>query len=141
MAPMLGWENDARTRASRSNRARRSACVSQASGRILMATSRPSAASRARKTSPIPPAPISSTILYGPSLVPAAMVIVRGHYRAVGLIDSALEQVVESMASRGRDAATTHERRGSRRYFGGAGCFIKAMATLHKPEPGDSTDI
>ena len=42
------------------------------SRRTLMATSRPSRVSRARYTSPIPPAP-SPRISYAPSRVPAAM--------------------------------------------------------------------
>ena len=44
--------------ASRSNRASRSASLAKASGRILIATSRPSFVSRARYTSPMPPAPM-----------------------------------------------------------------------------------
>ena len=40
-------------------------------GSTLMATSRPSRASRARYTSPIPPAPSGATISYGPRRVPA----------------------------------------------------------------------
>ena len=39
-------------------------------GSTLMATSRPSRASRARNTSPMPPAPIGATISYGPSRAP-----------------------------------------------------------------------
>src|SRR5215510_1297724 len=38
--------------------------------RTLIATSRPSRGSRARYTSPIPPAPMGATISYGPSRVP-----------------------------------------------------------------------
>src|SRR5205814_179388 len=38
-----------------------------------MATARPRRESRARKTSPIPPAPMRETISYGPSLLPGAI--------------------------------------------------------------------
>src|SRR5438046_7608615 len=43
-----------------------------AAGRTLMATSRASRGSRARYTSPIPPAPSGARIWYGPSSVPFA---------------------------------------------------------------------
>ena len=49
----------------------RSASRANASGRTFSATSRPSFASRARYTSPIPPAPMAPVISYGPSLLPA----------------------------------------------------------------------
>ena len=49
MIAMLGWFSEARTCASRSNRAIRSASAANASGRILMATSR----SQARVARPI----------------------------------------------------------------------------------------
>ena len=48
IAQMFGWLNDARTRASRSNRRRRSGSATKIGGRILIATSRPSVMSRAR---------------------------------------------------------------------------------------------
>src|SRR6516164_8548816 len=51
----------------RDSRAKRS---ENCSAETLMATSRPSLVSRARYTSPIPPAPIGATISYGPSLSP-----------------------------------------------------------------------
>src|SRR5262245_32936458 len=69
---MLGWFSKARVRACRSKRARRSPSWAKASGRILIATSRWSFVSRARYTSPMPPAPIWSVISYGPSRVPGA---------------------------------------------------------------------
>ena len=50
----------------------RSASAANASGRILMATSRSSRVSRARYTSPIPPAPRAERISNGPSRVPEA---------------------------------------------------------------------
>ena len=49
---MFGWLSDARTCASRLNRARRSGSLTKASGRILRATARFSFVSRARQTSP-----------------------------------------------------------------------------------------
>ena len=45
-----------------------------------MATSRCRRVSRARYTSPIPPAPIGATISYGPSFVPAASAIIGRDY-------------------------------------------------------------
>src|SRR5579864_692199 len=62
---MLGWFSAAMARASRSNRSVN--CCAE----TLIATSRPSRVSRARYTSPMPPAPMSARISYGPSLVPA----------------------------------------------------------------------
>src|SRR5262245_36835398 len=70
MPAMFGWESDANSRASRSNRASRSGSVANSWGSILIATSRPSRESRARYTSPIPPAPSGATISYAPSLAP-----------------------------------------------------------------------
>ena len=54
---MCGWFSVASTRASRSKRASRSGSERKTSATTLMATSRPSFVSRARYTSPIPPAP------------------------------------------------------------------------------------
>ncbi len=54
---MLGWFSEARTRASRSKRASRSGSAVNASGSTFSATSRSSFVSRARYTSPMPPAP------------------------------------------------------------------------------------
>src|SRR6185295_4137187 len=51
----------------------RSGSRANASGRILSATSRPNAVSRARYTSPIPPAPIAARISYAPRRAPRAM--------------------------------------------------------------------
>ena len=45
-----------------------------------MATSRPSRGSRARYTSPIPPAPSGAMISYGPSFVPEVRAIRARHY-------------------------------------------------------------
>ena len=62
---MCGWFSDARTCASRWNRASRSASSATASGSTLIATSRLSLPSRARYTSPIPPAPRGDEDLVG----------------------------------------------------------------------------
>jgi hypothetical protein len=59
---MLGWLSAATARASRSKRARRAGSESRSAGSTLMATSRPSFASVARYTSPMPPAPIAAVI-------------------------------------------------------------------------------
>jgi hypothetical protein len=48
-----------------------------------MATKRFSRVSRARYTSPMPPAPRAVTISYGPSLVPADRSITGAHYSAI----------------------------------------------------------
>src|SRR5215471_3005529 len=67
---MLGWLSEASTCASRRKRAIRSPSSANASGRIFSATSRLSFVSRARYTSPIPPAPSRALTSYGPRLVP-----------------------------------------------------------------------
>src|SRR5258708_19184619 len=61
---MLGWFSAATARASRSKRSE------NLSWDTLMATSRLRRGSRARYTSPIPPAPMGLRISYGPSFVP-----------------------------------------------------------------------
>src|SRR5438477_776269 len=75
MAAMCGWFSDASTRASRSNRASRSRSALNVDGSTLIATARPSRVSRARYTSPIPPAPSAPTISYGPRRDPTARTI------------------------------------------------------------------
>src|ERR1035438_340821 len=70
MVTMWGWLSAATARASRWKRARRSRSVDMAAGSTLMATSRPRRGSRARKTSPMPPAPMGERISYAPSFVP-----------------------------------------------------------------------
>src|SRR5580704_3813471 len=67
---MLGWFNEEMVRASRSKRSLASALSARCRGRILMATLRSRRVSRARYTSPIPPAPSGAPISYGPSFVP-----------------------------------------------------------------------
>ena len=59
---MPEWFSEARSRASRSKRPMRSTSAAKAFGSSLSATSRPSRVSVARKTSPIPPAPIAAVI-------------------------------------------------------------------------------
>ena len=70
MAAMLGWLREARTWASRLKRASRSGSPATLAGRTLIATSRLSFVSRARYTSPIPPAPSGARISYGPRCTP-----------------------------------------------------------------------
>src|SRR5688572_15660384 len=69
-ARMFGWFSAAAARASCSNRASRSGSAADAVGRTLIATSRPSRESRARYTSPMPPAPSTESTSYGPSREP-----------------------------------------------------------------------
>src|SRR5262245_52391851 len=64
MAAMLGWFSDASTWLSRVKRAIRSGSSANASGRILMATSRLSLVSVARQTSPMPPSPSLAVLRY-----------------------------------------------------------------------------
>src|SRR5438094_4453410 len=54
--------------------------LANSAGRILIATARSSRVSRARYTSPIPPAPIGATISYGPRRVPEVIVTERDDY-------------------------------------------------------------
>ena len=67
---MLGWFNEDAARASREKRARRTGSAENRSGRNLIATSRWRSWSRARNTSPMPPAPRRSTMTYRPTAVP-----------------------------------------------------------------------
>src|SRR6516225_2443292 len=67
---MLDWFSDASVFASCSKRATRIASFENDAGSTFSATSRPSAGSRARYTSPMPPEPIGSTISYDPNRVP-----------------------------------------------------------------------
>src|ERR671924_2367949 len=60
-------------RASRSKRSFRLGLDTKWPDSTLMATSRPSRVSRARYTSPMPPAPTCATTSYGPSLAPMAI--------------------------------------------------------------------
>src|SRR5437879_5351819 len=70
---MPGWFKLASERASRSKRERRSASSKRVSGSTFSATILSTRVSRARNTSPMPPAPSRATISYGPSFVPGDM--------------------------------------------------------------------
>src|SRR5262245_51742105 len=74
---MFGWESAATAFASRSKRVTRSRSVANTDGSTLIATSRSSRTSRARYTSPMPPAPRARTTSYGPSVVPGLSATVR----------------------------------------------------------------
>src|SRR5688500_197302 len=74
-ARMFGWFSAAAARASCSNRASRSGSVEKAAGSTLIATSRPRRASRARYTSPMPPAPSGPRISYAARRVPVGSCI------------------------------------------------------------------
>src|SRR5262245_10729965 len=69
---MPEWLRVARRWASLRKRARRSALFATSAGSTLIATSRPSRVSRARYTSPIPPAPRGPRTSHGPRRVPRA---------------------------------------------------------------------
>src|SRR5712692_9438889 len=70
---MWGWDNADIVFASRSKRWRTSGEEERCSGNTLTATVRSSRVSRARYTSPIPPAPIGERTSYGPRRAPAEM--------------------------------------------------------------------
>src|SRR5262245_45077095 len=72
---MLGWFKAEAARASFSNRFRREGSEATSAGSTLMATSRESRVSRARQTSPIPPAPRGERISYGFSREPGVRAI------------------------------------------------------------------
>jgi hypothetical protein len=72
---MCGWLSAETILASVSKRALASGFTERSGDSTLIATSRPSRVSRARYTSPMPPAPSSATIEYGPSCVPGVIVI------------------------------------------------------------------
>lgn len=65
---MCGWFRLATVRASRPNPSRRSRLSAKGPGRTLIAPMRSTRVSRARYTSPIPPAPIAERISYGPGV-------------------------------------------------------------------------
>src|SRR3981081_2654171 len=104
MGQMCGSFSAAMARASCSKRRRDSESAASASLSTLIATVRSSRVSRARYTSPIPPAPSGAAISYGPSLLPAASVMSRLslHFggpvqndrqgRRVGFVESCIDQ-------------------------------------------------
>src|SRR5437763_11724914 len=71
---MLAWESCDMVRASRSKRSFRLGLETKCPERTLMATSRPRRVSRARYTSPMPPAPNCPVTSYGPNLVPVVII-------------------------------------------------------------------
>src|SRR5438093_9129974 len=77
---MFGCESWEIVFASRSKRIFSCPFFAKSGGSILMATLRSSRVSRARYTSPIPPAPIGATISYGPRRVPEVIVTERDDY-------------------------------------------------------------
>src|SRR5271154_95568 len=77
---MLGWFRAATAFASCWKRRSRSGSRAKPAGSTLMATSRFNRVSRARYTSPMPPAPSGDWISYGPSLVPTVRVICARNY-------------------------------------------------------------
>src|SRR6476660_673339 len=92
MAAMFGWLSAANVWASRVNRASLSWSRATASGRIFSATFRCSRRSRARYTSPIPPAPSRSTTSYGPTCWPGERPMSDGDYIAVAWGCSRIEE-------------------------------------------------
>ncbi len=62
MVTIFGWFRAEAARASWTKRRRRDSSVRRSAGRTLIATSRPRRVSRARYTSPIPPAPMGARI-------------------------------------------------------------------------------
>src|ERR1700737_1763062 len=84
---MFGWFKAEAERASCSKRWRRPGSEAVAAGSTFKATSRPSRASVARYTSPIPPAPIEAVMRYCESVRPIM--------RAVGILQSGLRSVPE----------------------------------------------
>src|SRR5262249_28395647 len=110
---MFGWLSDDADRASRSNRFRRSGSADRPAGWTLSATSPPSRVSRARYTSPIPPAPSGASTSYGPSRDPAERLI-SGTWRQVdqddiGILTVAVEE--DRLAVR-RDVEALHPKLG-----------------------------
>ena len=70
---MFGCDSAATARASRANRSRIAGWSRVPDATVLIATFRRKRASCARYTSPIPPRPIGSMILYGPTFDPGSM--------------------------------------------------------------------
>src|SRR5437762_795741 len=78
---MLGWLSAPIAFASRSNRASDGGSLVRDAGRTLIATSRPSRASCARYTSPMPPEPMGPVISYAPRRVPVERLIRSRDYK------------------------------------------------------------
>src|SRR5436309_15515081 len=73
---MLGWFRAEADRASFSKRLSLEGSEATSAGSTLIATLRPSRVSRARYTSPMPPAPSGARISYGPKQAPGARDII-----------------------------------------------------------------
>src|SRR5512136_1007853 len=105
---MFGWFSEEADWASFSKRRSRPASEERDSGRTFTATSRPSRVSRARYTSPIPPAPTGARIRKWPSVVPIIVVLISGLRRltageaGLGLIEPVHDKVDVSHGRRGR---------------------------------------
>src|SRR5262245_56479797 len=147
MAAMCGWLSEARTCASRLNRARRLGSRANASGSTFSATSLARFVSRARYTSPMPPLPISETISYGPSLCPRPRDTPRAYHHGELLLADCCEQCDERLVSahaRGADNdrfADAHVERGvderltAARAHAGQFALQRAVLPLHIPQP------
>src|SRR6266496_3902018 len=83
MVTMFGWLRAEAARASWTKRRRRLSSAIRSAGRTLIATSRPRRVSRARYTSPIPPAPTSERTSYDPSFEPG--------FRAISVLPEVLD--------------------------------------------------
>src|SRR5712691_10453389 len=125
MARMLGWLSAATARASCSKRRSRSVSAANDTGITLIATSRPSRGSRARYTSPIPPAPSGARTSYGPSFVPEARAIPARHYipnkRGVAADRDDSGRIVRTLVQRGARGVQKAEL--NRNGFLGTTCF------------------
>jgi hypothetical protein len=69
-APICGWESREIARPSRTKRSRNTGSVANTSGNTSTATMRSGRVSRARQTSPMPPAPMRAANSYRPRRVP-----------------------------------------------------------------------
>ena len=74
---MFGWLRAEAARASCSKRRAALRVGGEPAGSVFSAISRPRRGSRARKTSPIPPAPSGPLIWYGPSCAPGSSAMIR----------------------------------------------------------------
>src|SRR5215469_9493840 len=92
---MLGWFSAEAERASFSKRLNREASRETSSGSTFSATSRARRESRARYTSPMPPAPSGPATSYGPMVVPSASVTNPwdGFYVSAGRLSQPLDEV------------------------------------------------
>src|SRR3954465_5037555 len=106
---MFGWFSAEAARASCSNLERRSAFSASSGGRTFSATSLPRRGSRARYTSPIPPAPRADRISYAPRRLPAAIVTARCRSVDRAFRHRVVEKVAAQLAA---DDAHLPDRRG-----------------------------